>query len=128
MVGKMLNSDNTDINVPHMNVAVILCFQDMVEYAITGGSRAMEYYYINPSSGVILLKKLLSEGTQVSDEVGNNISSDKIVVYGWFFRPGGHKWMPYHPSGPPSRHHLYINHHINTLHRFNVLQCHLNDL
>lgn len=36
---------------------------------MVGSSRAIQYYYINPSTGMITLKKLLTEGTQTEDEV-----------------------------------------------------------
>lgn len=42
---------------------------DIVKYEITGGSRALEFYYINPDTGAISLKKPLTEGTQSQDSV-----------------------------------------------------------
>ena len=42
---------------------------DVVKYEITGGSRALEYYYINPDTGSISLKKPLTEGSQNQDTV-----------------------------------------------------------
>jgi hypothetical protein len=42
---------------------------DIVKYEITGGSRALEFYYINPDTGSISLKKPLTEGTQSQDTV-----------------------------------------------------------
>ena len=43
--------------------------QDVLRYEIRGTSRAMEYYYVDPLTGVVALKKLLTEGSQTSDEV-----------------------------------------------------------
>ena len=43
--------------------------QDKLRYEITGPPQAMQYYYLNPDSGVITLKKLLKEGRQTNDEV-----------------------------------------------------------
>ncbi|KAJ8318063.1 hypothetical protein KUTeg_003154 [Tegillarca granosa] len=40
---------------------------DILKYEIVGDSRALEYYYINPDTGEISLKKYLTEGTQTSD-------------------------------------------------------------
>ncbi|XP_060080745.1 protocadherin Fat 4-like, partial [Ylistrum balloti] len=42
---------------------------DEIRYAMTGNSRALEYYYLNPVTGLITLKKLLTEGTQLTDTV-----------------------------------------------------------
>lgn len=42
---------------------------DVVKYEITGGSRALEYYYISPDTGSISLKKPLTEGSQSQDTV-----------------------------------------------------------
>ena len=36
---------------------------------MTGSDVAIQYYYINPESGLITVKKLLTEGDQVQDEV-----------------------------------------------------------
>ncbi|KAK3089813.1 hypothetical protein FSP39_006721 [Pinctada imbricata] len=40
---------------------------DVIKYEITGGSRALEFYYINPDTGAISLKKPLTEGQQSQD-------------------------------------------------------------
>lgn len=44
---------------------------DILKYEIVGDTRALEYYYINPDTGEISLKKYLTEGTQTSDLVRN---------------------------------------------------------
>ncbi|KAL3878042.1 hypothetical protein ACJMK2_035678, partial [Sinanodonta woodiana] len=40
---------------------------DVLYYSIIGDTRALTYYYINPDTGSISLKKLLTEGSQVLD-------------------------------------------------------------
>ena len=40
-----------------------------MKYELLGDARALEYYYLNPETGVISLKKLLTQGSQVSDTV-----------------------------------------------------------
>ena len=45
------------------------CVQDVMKYELLGDARALEYYYLNPETGVISLKKLLTQGSQVSDTV-----------------------------------------------------------
>ncbi|XP_046579035.1 protocadherin Fat 4-like [Haliotis rubra] len=40
---------------------------NIVKYEITGDTRALEFYYVNPDNGVISLKKLLTEGSQPTD-------------------------------------------------------------
>ena len=40
-----------------------------MKYELQGDARALEYYYLNPETGVISLKKLLTQGSQVSDTV-----------------------------------------------------------
>ena len=44
-------------------------------YEITGSSRAQDYYYMDQNTGVITLKKLLTEGDQTSDEVSERCSA-----------------------------------------------------
>ncbi|KAL8559117.1 hypothetical protein ACOMHN_046165 [Nucella lapillus] len=41
--------------------------QDVVKYELLGETRALEYYYLNPETGVISLKKLLTQGSQITD-------------------------------------------------------------
>ena len=47
----------------------VFALQDVVKYELLGETRALEYYYLNPETGVISLKKLLTQGTQVTDTV-----------------------------------------------------------
>ena len=42
---------------------------DRVQYEIVANHRALEYYYMNPDSGVISLKKPLTEGSHKQDTV-----------------------------------------------------------
>ncbi|VDH99244.1 protocadherin Fat 4, partial [Mytilus galloprovincialis] len=42
---------------------------DPVTYEIMGTAQALEYYYIEPTTGRITLKKLLTEGTQSEDRI-----------------------------------------------------------
>lgn len=51
-------------------------------YEIVGDQRALSFYYINPDSGAISLKKPLTEGTHVEDLVSSfscNGGIDKII-------------------------------------------------
>ena len=43
--------------------------QDTIRYELVGNERATEYYYLNPSSGLITVKKLITEGEQNDDTV-----------------------------------------------------------
>ena len=54
-------------------MSVQFCFnwllQDTIRYEMVGNERAIEYYYLDPSSGLITVKKLITEGTQNDDTV-----------------------------------------------------------
>ncbi len=43
--------------------------QDTIRYELIGNERAQEYYYLNPSTGLITIKKLMTEGDQGEDTV-----------------------------------------------------------
>ncbi len=43
--------------------------QDTIRYEMVGNERALEYYYLDPSSGLITIKKLITEGEQTDDTV-----------------------------------------------------------
>ena len=60
--------DNYDSNMS--NICVLLT-QDIVKYELLGGTRALEYYYLNPDTGLISLKKPLTEGSHLNDQVSN---------------------------------------------------------
>ncbi|GFN78435.1 protocadherin fat 4, partial [Plakobranchus ocellatus] len=51
---------------------------DVVKYSLTGNTRALEYYYLNPDTGVISLKKPLTEGTHINDQL-NIVARDQGV-------------------------------------------------
>ncbi|RUS85645.1 hypothetical protein EGW08_006591, partial [Elysia chlorotica] len=57
-------------------VAAIDSDGDIVKYSLTGNTRALEFYYLNPDTGVISLKKPLTEGTQNSDQL-NLVARDQ---------------------------------------------------
>ena len=42
---------------------------DVIKYELIGDARALEYYYLNPDTGVISLKKPLTEGTHLQDQL-----------------------------------------------------------
>ena len=46
-------------------------FQDTIRYEIVGNERALEFYYLDPSSGLITVKKLITEGEQTDDTVSH---------------------------------------------------------
>lgn len=50
--------------------------QDTIKYSLTGDEAAMDYFYINPSSGEISLKQLLSQS-----EAGIfNVSANNAII------------------------------------------------
>ena len=48
---------------------LLLYFQDTLRYEMVGTEQAMSYYYLNPGTGLITLKRLLTEGEQTQDDV-----------------------------------------------------------
>ena len=61
-------------------VCDIVALQDSLHYEIIGSERALSFYYLNPDTGVITLKRLFTEGTHTKDEV--NIRDIKSHSHG----------------------------------------------
>jgi len=60
--------------------------QDVLKYEMRGSTRALDYYYLNPQTGIITLKRLLTDATHTSDDV----STQRIVTFlyqGWGTSP-----------------------------------------
>ena len=46
-----------------------LNFQDTIRYELIGNDRAKEFYFLDSLSGLITIKKLMTEGSHPNDEV-----------------------------------------------------------
>ena len=53
----------------HLFICVL---QDEIKYSITGDDVAMQYFYMNPDTGVVTLNKLLTDGTDRRYNVRTN--------------------------------------------------------
>jgi protocadherin Fat 4 len=51
---------------------------DTLEFEIRGNDQAKQYYYLNPDTGVITLKKLLTEGTQTNNEIQLRVRDQSV--------------------------------------------------
>jgi hypothetical protein len=58
-------------------------FQDALKYAITGDDIARQFFYMNPDSGMITVKRLLTQDTTTQYNVGLR-HYDYIIVRGLF--------------------------------------------
>lgn len=51
--------------------------QDIIKYTLVGDAAAREFFYINPTTGEVSIKKPLSEGSAATYTVSVNISNIK---------------------------------------------------
>ncbi|XP_035826841.1 protocadherin Fat 4, partial [Aplysia californica] len=61
--------DTFELGQSVLQVTAVDSDGDVVKYELVGDARALEYYYLNPDTGFISLKKPLTEGVQISDQL-----------------------------------------------------------
>ena len=65
----------------HNNVC-FLFLQDTIRYSVIDGSEAIEYFYLNPSTGLISINKFIYKVGQDVDQVGlYNFATSSIKFY-----------------------------------------------
>lgn len=57
-------------------------FQDVLSYSIVGDANDFSYFYINPESGLISLKRTLTEAVGNQFDVNNFHNSCLLSVFG----------------------------------------------
>jgi len=55
--------------------------QDKLIYSITGDALAQQYFYINPTTGVVTLKKLLTEDDSPEYNVRHSLYQSRHLWY-----------------------------------------------
>ncbi len=61
----------------------VIIFQDSIKYSITGEASAPQFFYVDPDTGIITVKKLLSEGDTSQYTVSVAQSMDRLTLKIW---------------------------------------------